>query len=96
MTDVLMVSAVVLVLVAFAALRLRSSTRPPIPISAVEQASVWLAVHLRDGPRTARDLRAELRADTSADFSWRTVHRAKDRMGVSVAQIGRATRWSLP
>ena len=54
------------------------------------EIETWLREELSDGPVSAGELRK--RAGLSG-FNWRTVHRAKDRLGIAVVKSGMAGAW---
>lgn len=62
--------------------------------SAREEAEHFLEVELADGPRPVRELKREV--ETGLSFSWRTVERAKRRLGVEAVRqggVGSEGRW---
>ena len=61
----------------------------------VSEAEQWLRDQLAGGPRPQKELDAEAK---ESDISWRTLRRAKDRLGVEShkAGLGGSWYWELP
>ncbi len=59
------------------------------------QAAEWLQDLLRDGPMASAKIKEEAQ---DAGYVWRTVHRAKDELGIKPyrEQFGGAWMWKLP
>lgn len=59
------------------------------------QAAEWLQYLLRDGPVPSARIKEEVK---EAGYVWRTVHRAKDELGIKPyrEQFGGAWMWKLP
>ncbi|MBA3481976.1 MAG: AAA family ATPase, partial [Pirellulales bacterium] len=58
--------------------------------SALDEATAWLSDALAGGPRSGKDLRDEARRD---GIAWRTVERAKSKLGVETCPDGFGGPW---
>jgi hypothetical protein len=63
--------------------------------NARNQAAEWLRDMLRTGPMAASNIKSEAE---KAGYAWRTIHRAKDELGIKPyrEQFGGAWMWKLP
>ena len=71
------------------------SRRPGPEPEARNQAVEWLQDLLRDGPMASAKIKDEAK---EAGYAWRTLHRAKDELGIKPyrEQFGGAWMWKLP
>jgi len=69
--------------------------RPGPEPTARNQAAEWLRDLLADGPMRSEKIKEE---GKEAGYSWRTLHRAKDELGIKPyrEQFGGAWMWKLP
>jgi putative DNA primase/helicase len=58
--------------------------------SAQDEATDWLEAELSNGPRTAKDLQNEAKG---AGFAWRTVERAKSKLGIKSVKTTAGWQW---
>jgi len=64
----------------------------PLP-DAARAADAWLLTILGAEPLSVRQLQESAQA---AGHAWRTVERAKQRLGIKAARSGKSWCWSLP